>query len=130
MAKTPAEKWQEGISIYRKKCQKILLVSQSIRYVGLINEYGRTLTGMIKPSTRLFLKSEPARNEFFIISTLLSMRRLNDYAIGNLDFAIFKHNKVTVIAFERKEGIYYVSVNKNVTLDSLTKIINKVKKLV
>jgi len=130
MTKTPAEKWQEDISVYRKKCQKILLASQLIRYVGLINEYGRTLTGIIKPGTHLFLKSEPARNEFFIISTLLSMRRLNDYAIGNLDFAIFKHNKVTVIAFERKEGIYYVSVNKNVTLDSLTKIIKKIKKLV
>jgi hypothetical protein len=130
MVKTPAEKWQEDVSIYRKKCQKILLTSQSIRYVGLINEYGRTMTGIIKPGTKIFLKSEPARNEFFLISTLLSMRRSNDYAIGNLDCAIFRHDKITLIAFQRKEGIYYVSVDKNLALDPLEKIISKIKKLI
>jgi len=130
MTKTPSEKWQEDISIYRRKCQKILLASQSIRYVGLINEYGRTMTGIIKPSTKILLKSESARNEFFLISTLLSMRRSNDYAIGYLDFAIFKHNKITLIVFQRKEGIYYVSVNKNASPDSLSKIISKIKNLI
>ena len=130
MTRTPSEKWQEDISIYRKKCQNILLVSQSIRYVGLINEYGRTMTGIIKPDTKIFLKSESARNEFFLISTLLSMRRSNDHAIGNLDFAIFKHNKVTLIAFLRKGYIYYISVNKDVPQDSLSKIISKIRKLI
>ncbi len=130
MAKTPSEKWQEDISIYRRKCQKILLVSQSIRYVGLINEYGRTMTGIIRPNTKILLKSESARNEFFLISSLLSMRRSNDYTIGYLDFVMFKHNKVTLIVFQRKEGIYYVSVNKNVSPDSLSKIIRKINNLI
>jgi len=130
MVKTPSEKWQEDISSHRRKCQKILLVSKSIRYVGLINEYGRTMTGIIKPGINIFLKSESARNEFFLISTLLSMRKANDYAIGNLDFAMFKHNKVTLLAFQRKEGIYYVSVNKNIPTNSLSKIISEIKKLI
>ena len=130
MTKTPAEKWQEGISIHRKKCQKILLTSKSVRYVGLINEYGRTLTGIIRPGTKIYLKSEPARNEFFLISTLLTMRRSNDNAIGIMNYAIFKHDKVTLIAFQRKEGIYYISVDQNVSLDLLSKIINKIKKLI
>jgi len=130
VVKTPSEKWQEDISIYRKKCQKILLSSRSIRYVGLINEYGRTLTGIIKPGTKIYLKSESARNEFFLISTLLSMRSTNDRAIGNMDYAIFKHDKVTLIAFQRKEGIYYVSVDKRTSLDSMGKLINKIKNLI
>ena len=130
MEKTSRQRWVEQISQHRKRCQKILAISRSIRYVGLINEYGRTMTGIIKPGTNVFLKSEPARNEFFLISTLLSMRRTNDYAIGELDFAVFKHNKVTLLAFQRKEGIYYVSVNKNVATNSLSKIISKIKKLI
>lgn len=130
MAKTPAEKWQKDISTHRKKCQKILLSSKLVRYVGLINEYGRTLTGIIRPDTKIYLKSEPARNEFFLISTLLTMRRTNDIAIGGMDCAIFKHDKVTLIAFQRKEGIYYISVDQNVSLKSLDKIINKIKKLI
>ncbi|MGI0027867.1 MAG: hypothetical protein ACREAD_08525 [Nitrosopumilaceae archaeon] len=130
MAKTPAEKWQQDISIYRKKCQKILLSSKAVRYVGLINEYGRTLTGIIRPGTKIYLKSEPARNEFFLISTLLTMRRSNDNAIGIMDCAIFKHDKVTLVAFQRKEGIYYISADRTAALDSLSKIIVKIKKLI
>lgn len=130
MTKTPSEKWQEDISINRKKCQKILLTSKSVRYVGLINEYGRTLTGIIRPGTKIYLKSEPARNEFFLISTLLTMRRSNDNAIGIMDCAIFKHDKVTLIAFQRKEGIYYISVDQNISLDLLSKIISKIKKMI
>jgi len=49
MAKTSEQKWKETIIGYRKKCQKILNVSKNIRYVGVINEYGRTLTGIIRP---------------------------------------------------------------------------------
>jgi len=130
MVKTPSEKWQEDISIHRKKCQKILLSSKSIRYVGLINEYGRTLTGIIRPGTKIYLKSEPARNEFFLISTLLTMRRSNDNAIGSMDCAIFKHDKVTLITFQRKEGVYYISVDKSAALSSLAKTINKIKNLI
>ncbi len=130
MVKTSSEKWQQDISIYRKKCQKILLLSKSIRYVGFLNNYGRTLTGIIRPGTKILLKSGPARNEFFIVSTLLSMRSSNERSIGKLDFATFKHNKVIVVLFQRKEGSYYVSINKNVNSDSLNKITNKIKSLI
>ncbi len=51
MVKTPQEKWKESIITYRKKCQKILNLSKSIRYAGIINEYGRTLTGLVRPNT-------------------------------------------------------------------------------
>ncbi len=130
MIKTPAQKWETDVVNYRKKCQKIILLSDSIRYVGLINEYGRTMTGIIRPGVTILLKSGQARNEFFLISTLLSIRRSDRSAIGNMDYAIFKHDKVTVITFQRKEGMYYISINKSAKLDSVVKIINKIKKLI
>lgn len=130
MEKSPAKKWQGNITEYRKKCQKILLLSKSIRYVGLINKYGRTMTGIIRPGTNVFLKAGQAGTEFFLVSTLLSMRQENNSAIGMMDFAIFKHLKVTLVAFQRKEGTYYVSFSKNMTLASLLKIIGKIKKLI
>ncbi|MGI0041537.1 MAG: hypothetical protein ACRD94_06190, partial [Nitrosopumilaceae archaeon] len=61
MAKTPIQKWKSNIEVYRKKCQKILLISKDIRYVGLINEYGRTMTGMVKKGTSPLLKSDQVR---------------------------------------------------------------------
>ena len=39
----------------------------------LINNYGRTLTGVINPNLKPLLKSEEVKHEFFIISTLFSI---------------------------------------------------------
>jgi hypothetical protein len=130
MTKTPNQKWIDEITVHRKKCQRILLVSSSVRYVGLINEYGRTLTGILKQGTKPLLKPEQVRNEFFLISTMLSMRSANYPSIGDLEYAIFKHKKVTLLAFRRKEGTYYVSIDDDVTSESLSKIVNEVKKLI
>ena len=130
MTKTPNQKWADEITAYRKNCQRILLVSSSIRYVGLINEYGRTLTGIIKQGTNPLLKQEQVRNEFFLISTMLSMRSTNYSAIGDMDYAIFKHKKVTLLTFRRKEGTYYISIDQKATFDLLSAIINKIKKLI
>lgn len=130
MGKTPSQQWNEEISKYRKKCQQILTISQSIRYVGLINPYGRTLTGIIRPGTSVILKTEPARNEFFLMSTLFSMRNKVSSALGNMGYAIFKHAKIILIVFQSKEGIYYISVNKNATPDTIAKLITRIKKVI
>jgi hypothetical protein len=128
--KTPSQKWTEQITQHRKKCQNILELSKSIRYVGLINEYGRTLTGIFRPGLATLLSNEPARNEFFLVSTMLTMRNKVSTALGNMDSVTLKHDKVTVIIFQRKEGIYYISINKSVTPDAVNKIITKIKKII
>lgn len=130
MIKSPSEKWQEDITAYRRKCQTILLISQTIRYVGLINEYGRTLTGTIKQGANPLLKAGQVRNEFFLVSTMLSMRRTNYSAIGDMDYAIFKHKRVTLLLFQRQEGTYYISIDQKASLESLTEIISEIKKLI
>lgn len=130
MTKTPKQKWEDEIIENRKKCQGILSVSPSIRYVGLINEYGRTLTGIIKQGTNPLLKPEQVRNEFFLISTMLSMRSINYSSIGDMDYAIFKHKKVTLLVFSRKEGTYYISIDQNIAFNSLSEMIDKIKKLI
>ena len=61
---------------------------------------------------------------------MLSMRRSNYSAIGEIEFAILKHKKVTLLVFQRKEGTYYISIYRNATLDSIAKIIAKVKKFI
>ena len=130
MQKTPSQKWTEQIAHYRKKCQTILELSKSIRYVGLVNEYGRTMTGILRPGLAMLLSNESTRNEFFLVSTMLTMRNKASAALGNMDSIILKHDKVTVVIFQRKEGIYYISVNKSVTPDAINKIITKIKKII
>ena len=127
MVKTPQEKWKESIIAYRKKCQKILNLSKSIRYAGIINEYGRTLTGLVRPNTIPLWSAEQVKNEFFIISTLMTLRKSYAKKVGILDFMLLSHPKVTVIAFQRKNITFYVSID--VKTKNIETLISKIKKI-
>jgi len=127
MVKTPQEKWKESVIAYRKKCQKILNLSKSIRYAGIINEYGRTLTGLVRPNTIPLWSADQVKNEFFIISTLMTLRKSYAKKVGVLDFMHLSHPKVTVLAFQRKNITFYVSVD--VKTKNIEALISKIKKI-
>lgn len=127
MAKTPEQKWKESIQSYRKKCQQILATSKSIRYAGVINDYGRTLTGIIRSGVKPLLKAEQAKNEFFIISNLGTLRNTLSDSIGNLEYALLKHTKVIVIVIQKQKVTYYITLDSK--SKSISEIITKIKKI-
>lgn len=127
MTKTPEQKWKESIQNYRKKCQQILNISKSIRYVGVINEYGRTLTGIIRPEIKPLLKSEDAKNEFFIISNLITLRNSQAMVLGDLDYALLKHKKVILIIIPNRNVTFYITIDAKVK--TIDEIISKIKKI-
>ncbi len=128
MVKTPEQKWKESIINYRKKCQKVLNVSNSIRYVGVINEYGRTLSGIIRSGKKPLLKSDQAKSEFFIISTLETLRKKSSSPLGKLDYLLLKHQKVSVLVFQKNNITFYVSIEPNEK--NLSIIVTKIKKII
>jgi len=128
MVKTPAEKWKDTIIKYRKQCQSILKSSSSIRYAGVVNAYGRTLTGIIRPNLKPLLKSEQVKNEFFIISTLMSLRKDTVSTVGKLEHVILQHQKVTILILQKNDVTYYVSINRKEK--NLEKIISLIKKTI
>ena len=128
MVKTPAEKWKDSIINYRKKCQKIIKVSKNVRYSGVINAYGRTLTGIVRPDVTPLLKSEQIKNEFFILSTLMNLRKDVTNAVGKLTYVLLEHQNVSIVIFQKNDMTFYVSIDgkaKDVKL-----IISKIKKLI
>ena len=128
MSKTPEQRWKASIIAYRKKCHKILGLSKSIRYAGIINEFGRTLTGMVKPGVIPLWSAEQVKNEFFIISTIMTIRKTYAQKIGQPDYLLLQHPKVTILAFQRKNITYYISVDaKSKDIQSL---ISKIKKVI
>ena len=127
MVKTPAEKWKDLIVDYRKKCQKIIDVSNSIRYAGVVNNYGRTLTGIVRPNVKPMLKSEQVKNEFFIISTLMTLRKGATTAVGKLDYLLLQHQKVSIVIFQKNDVTYYVSIErKEKNIDRIISLIKKI----
>ena len=128
MVKTPAEKWKDTIIGYRKKCQKIILVSKSVRYAGVINAYGRTLTGIVRSDVKPLLKSEQVKNEFFVLSTLMNLRKDATTAVGKLNYVLLEHQKVFIIVFQKNNLTYYVSIDRKEK--NIHTIISKIKKLI
>lgn len=128
MKKTPAEKWKIIIGKYKKQCQNILKISNNVRYAGVINLYGRTLTGIVNTKLKPLLKSEQIRNEFFILSTLMTLRKDSVNSVGKLEHAILQHQKVTIVILQKNNIIYYISVERNAK--NLNKIISSMKKIV
>ncbi|RZD38987.1 MAG: hypothetical protein CXT78_14425 [Thaumarchaeota archaeon] len=127
MVKTPLDKWQKKILKYRKQCQSILKLSKNIRYSGVINNYGRTLTGIINPNLKPLLKSEKVKHEFFILSTLFSLRKDNVDSLGKLDHIILKHSKVNIVVFQKNNVTFYISINsKEKRLDKIISLIKKI----
>ena len=107
MIKSPLDKWETSILKYKKQCQSIIQISNNIRYVGVINNYGRTLTGIIKPNLKPLLKSEEVKQEFFIISILFSLRKNGVNSLGKLNHVILKHSKVNVVIFQKNDVTFY-----------------------
>ena len=128
MVQTPAEKWKDTIINYRKQCQKIIQASTNIRYVGVINAYGRTLTGIVRPNVKPLLKSEQIKNEFFILSTLMNLRKDSANAVGKLNYVLLDHQKVSIIIFQKNDMTFYVSID--VKEKDINSIISKIKKLI
>ena len=128
MKKTPADKWQDAVISYKKQCQNILKLSDHVRYAGVINAYGRTLTGIIKPNVKPFLKSEEIKNEFFIVSTLISLRQSSENDLGKLDYVILKHSKTNIIILHKNNVTFYVSINPKEK--NSEQLVSKIKKII
>lgn len=128
MARTPADKWKAAIAKYKSQCQDVLKLSKNIRYAGVINNYGRTLTGIVRPDIKPLLKSEQVKNEFFIVSTLLSLRKNSVLTVGKLEHAVLHHHKVIIVLLHKTDATYYISINKKEK--DLEKIISSIKQIV
>jgi hypothetical protein len=128
MKKTPADKWQDAVISYKKQCQNILKLSDHVRYAGVINAYGRTLTGIIKPNVKPLLKSEEIKNEFFIVSTLISLRQSSENDLGKLDYVILKHSKTNIVILHKNNVTFYVSINPKEK--NSEQLVSKIKKII
>jgi len=116
-------------SVYHDKCIAFLNISEKIRYVGIINRFGRTLSGKLRKNVKPLLSPEQARDEHFIESMRQQLRNSFESSIGKTIFSITKNQLVTLLLVPSKTNddvIYYVTIEKDVSLDEVNDIINKV----
>ena len=116
-------------SVYHDKCVAFLNISEKIRYIGIINRFGRTLSGKLRKNVKPLLSPEQARDEHFIESMRQQLRNFYESSIGATIFSITKNELVTLILVPSKSDdgvLYYVTVDRDVSLDEANDIINKI----
>src|ERR687897_3494611 len=108
----------------KEKCQALLKLSPKIRYVGIVNEFGRTLAGQLRKGIAPLFKVEEARNEFFIEATRNRLRSSFEYSIGKMEFGITVNEKVIILVVPSVTAshLYYFTFDKDATVQEITQI--------
>lgn len=118
-------------SFYQEKCIAFLNISEKIRYIGIINKFGRTLAGKLRKNTKPLLSPDQARDEHFIESIRQQLRNSFDSSIGKTLFSITKNEFVTLILIPSRsqEILYYITIDKEVQINEISSIINKINEI-
>ena len=120
--------WTKSIVVHRKKCEMILSFSKNIRYAGVFNEYGRTISGKIRPGVKPLFSSNAVREEFFAIASIMKLRRKSARELGNVEFIQITHKKINILLFYKNYMTYYITIS--VKTKPTAMLINKIKKLI
>ena len=118
------------IALYKQECSTILAASPRIRYAGIINKFGRTLAGGLRRGVVPLLKPDEARNEHFIEGTRNQLRKNFEKSIGREEYTLTENEKVKILTLSGEEHFYYITVDKETSINEVMKIIDDVKQLV
>jgi len=110
-------------------CESILRSNGKIRYIGIINRFGRTITGRLREGIRPFFRQEEARNEFFITAIRESMRNSFTESLGRNHFTLTIHDKVKLVSFMYNDNIIYISIDATASYDEIVGIVNDAKRI-
>ena len=122
------QSWSKLVAQNRKKCEKILSVSNDIRYAGVFNEFGRTISGKIRPGVKPIFSPDVVRQEFFAIASMMRLREKSSKVLGRVEFVSISHKKINIVLFYTKGMTYYITFNKTLelSLEEIKKIIIQV----
>lgn len=111
----------------KEQCKKLLDLNDKVRYAGVLNEFGRTLAGKMKTGLVPLLSPRDARNEFFIHSMIFNLRKNHRDSIGETEFIMLQSEKVNIVSFIKRQLIYYLTIERGVSLQELNDIVNTIK---
>jgi hypothetical protein len=121
---------KDAIQKNKEKCGKILSLSKRIRYVGMINDFGRTIAGKLRVGMVPLLNTEQAINDHFIEATRNNLRKAFYSVIGNAIYTLTEHEKVIMLTVPTDWGFYYITIDKETDYVEIREIIDKVLKLI
>ena len=103
-------------------------LSPKIRYVGLMNNFGRTISGQLRKGVIPLFSPGEARDENFLEATRNQLRKKFEKAIGKTIFTITENEKVKIVTIPMTRGFFYITLEKDVENQEILKIIDSIKR--
>jgi hypothetical protein len=120
---------QEETQKNRQLCRDILVLSPKIRYVGMLNKFGRTLAGQLRKGVVPLLKPDESRNEHFIEATRDRLRKDFEASIGNTEYTFTENEKVKILTLSNETNFFYITFDKDIDNQEALKVIGLAQKL-
>ena len=116
---------QKYLEKYQMQCEKILSEPE-IRFVGIISEMGKLITGSFKKEI-IPLQDDSERQTLYMeLALRVATRREFDSTMGRVKYSAARREKVVMMSFPLKNCILMVVAEPNVNIDRLAyKIIQK-----
>ena len=109
----------------KEKCHNLLLLSQKIRYIGMINNFGKTVAGQLRPGLIPLLNVEQAINEHFIEATRNQLRKTFDSTLGTTLYTLTVNENVLTLTFPLSSGgYYYITLDNDIGGEELLRLID------
>jgi hypothetical protein len=113
----------------RELCNRILALNPKIRYVGMLNTFGKPMAASFRQGVKPLFKPTEARDEFFLTATRESLRSAFSSSLGRHNFTLTVHDKVKLVSFTSDTVTIYISVGKDASYDEIAKIVEGASKL-
>ena len=111
----------------KKLCRQFLELSPKIRYVGLMNNFGRTLSGQLRKGVVPLFSPDEARDENFLEATRNQLRKRFEDAIGKTRFTITENEKVKIVTIPITRGFFYITLEKDTDNQEILRIIESIR---
>lgn len=119
---------EEKLQKNKGLCRQFLELSPKIRYVGLMNNFGRTISGQLRKGVIPLFSPGEARDENFLEATRNQLRKKFEKAIGKTIFTITENEKVKIVTIPMTRGFFYITLEKDVENQEVLKIIDSIKR--
>ena len=112
---------------YRNYCRDTIQLSPKIRYVGIINRFGRTLAGQLRKGVIPLFKPDEARNDFFLEATRSQLRKTFENSIGKTYYTLTENEKVKILTIDKDDIFYYVTLDSDASREEISRIIQLIR---
>lgn len=119
---------EEKLQKNKGLCRQFLELSPKIRYVGLMNNFGRTISGQLRKGVIPLFSPGEARDENFLEATRNQLRKKFEKAIGKTIFTITENEKVKIVTIPTTRGFFYITLEKDIENQEILKIIDSIKR--